>query len=554
MDYTIKEKEISCYPKPVTIEQTSIILYQMKHCICKIYKGNGTGFLCILPYNNIKLLITNYHIINNKYIKNNKAIKITFNDDTEERDILLTENRKIFFDKENDTTIIEIKDNDNIKHFLELDDKLFNSHSELFYENNSIYVLHYPKLNKSSVSYGLIKKFNDNNINHTCNTESGSSGSPILNLANNKVIGIHKESSLKYNFNIATFLKVPLNKFMNESQNYTNNTEYNKNQIYSDVELINKFEKIEKKIFQYFKKRFNLEITGNETKLDLNNKNIIDSELKLLCKIRFNNLEELNLSYNNISDFESIKYLKNIKSIDLSYNNIDSVKSYTEILKNNIKIQKINLFNNKMNNKEIFNDICLLVPNNFAFLNFGIKRLVNEFYDIYMNNKLANLGYIFYLPKQTNIFEWIGSIKGPINTSYNNGLFFFKVLFPENYPIKGPQIYFLTPILHTNIVNRDKGPGLEIGFACIKPSGILNFWNPETTMIKVFIELYNFLNGNCCPHSPEIDLDLVNEYFNDNKSFEKKVKYFTKKYADPIISSKLLNYNNDWAMQGIKLD
>ena len=551
MDYIIKEKEISNYPKPVTIEQTSIILYQMKHCICKIYKGNGTGFLCILPYNNIKILITNYHVINKIYIKNNKTIKIAFNDDKEERDILLTEKRKIFFDKENDTTIIEIKDEDQINNFLELDDKLFNNHSELYYENNTIYTLHYPKLNKSSVSYGLIRKINDdNNINHTCNTESGSSGSPILNLANNKVIGIHKESSLKFNFNIATFLKVPLNKFMNESQNCIKNSEYIKNQIYSDVELINKFEKIEKKIFEYFKKRFNFEITGNETKLDLNNKNITDSELKLLCKIRFNYLEELNLSYNNISDFESIKYLKNIKSIDLSYNNIDSIKSYTEILQNNIKIQKINLFNNKMNNKKIFDDICLLVPSNFVFLNFGTKRLINEFYDIYMNNKLANLGYIFYLPKQTNIFEWIGSIKGPINTSYNNGLFFFKVLFPENYPIKGPQIFFLTPILHTNIVNMENNLG--IGYACIKPSGILNFWKPETTMIKVFIELYNFLNGEYDPYSTECGLDLVNEFYHDRNSFEKKVKYFTKKYADPIISSKLLNYNNDWGMHEIK--
>ena len=41
-----KEKLLDKYPIPITIECTSIILYQMKECICKIKnkKGKGTGF------------------------------------------------------------------------------------------------------------------------------------------------------------------------------------------------------------------------------------------------------------------------------------------------------------------------------------------------------------------------------------------------------------------------------------------------------------------------------------------------------------------------------
>ena len=41
----------------------------------------------------------------------------------------------------------------------------------------------------------------------------GSSGSPILNLKNNKLIGIHKQGAL--NYNIATFLNGPIKEFIN---------------------------------------------------------------------------------------------------------------------------------------------------------------------------------------------------------------------------------------------------------------------------------------------------------------------------------------------------
>jgi len=52
--------------------------------------------------------------------------------------------------------------------------------------------LHNPR-GKLSVSYGLIKKIDDNKevIEHYCNTEKGSSGSPIVSLETFKLIGIH---------------------------------------------------------------------------------------------------------------------------------------------------------------------------------------------------------------------------------------------------------------------------------------------------------------------------------------------------------------------------
>jgi len=220
----IKEKLIESSPRPVSIESTEKILSQMKNSICKIYKCNGTGFFCKISFKNknFKALITNSHLINKEYIKNNKIIKISLNDDKEEKDLELNK-RKIFFSEIYDIAIIEIKNSDNINaSYLELDENIFKDNSEFYYENNSIYVLHYPNMSKASVSYGIIKQIMNFNIYHTCCTEPGSSGSPIMNLLNNKVIGIHKEAS-RFNFNIGSFIKNPINKFiLNEGRSKSN--------------------------------------------------------------------------------------------------------------------------------------------------------------------------------------------------------------------------------------------------------------------------------------------------------------------------------------------
>ena len=47
---TMNEQKVDNYPEFVNINGTNIILGQMKNSICKIYKANGTGFFCILPF------------------------------------------------------------------------------------------------------------------------------------------------------------------------------------------------------------------------------------------------------------------------------------------------------------------------------------------------------------------------------------------------------------------------------------------------------------------------------------------------------------------------
>jgi len=221
-----EEIKIKGSADPVNISCTKTILNQMMICICKIKiksanKGGiipkdayATGFFCKIPLNenkNINCLMTNYHVLNEKYFEKNKEINILLNDGSEAKIIDLNIKRIIYHNKEFDTTIIELKEEDNIKEYLELGDNLFKANEKVFYEGKSIYIIQYPNGKDVCVSYGILNRINNFNIIHTCSTDSGSSGSPILNLKNNKVIGIHKgHPDYTKNFNYGTFIKISI--------------------------------------------------------------------------------------------------------------------------------------------------------------------------------------------------------------------------------------------------------------------------------------------------------------------------------------------------------
>ena len=165
MDDNQNEIGIDNYPRPITIEESKEIINEMENYICKIYKkdgGKATGFFCRIYYNNldITVLMTNNHVIDEKYIKENNIIKITLNDDKTDKTIILNNGRKYYTNNDYDITIIEVQQEiDKIYNFMELDEKLFKEDSNEFYNNHSAYIIHYPKSDKAAVSYGIIKKY-----------------------------------------------------------------------------------------------------------------------------------------------------------------------------------------------------------------------------------------------------------------------------------------------------------------------------------------------------------------------------------------------------------
>ena len=218
----IEEKYLEDYPIPITLENTEIIISQMQKSICKIYMDNGakgTGFFCRVPYPDknhyINCLVTNNHVIDEPYLDKNKSIELSINNSKIEK--MIKNTNKLY-----DTTIIEIfEEKDDIKDFLDIDFDLNGEKLKNQYTNKSIYILQYPKNEKVSVSYGIIKNIdlsNNYDILHLCSTDIGSSGSPIFNMLNNKIIGIHKGASNTKQFNKGTLLFFPLKEFLSKKE------------------------------------------------------------------------------------------------------------------------------------------------------------------------------------------------------------------------------------------------------------------------------------------------------------------------------------------------
>ena len=359
-----KEKAIDGYPKPVTIEGTIKILEQLKNCICKIENknGKGTGFFCSIS-EKIKVLITNNHIINEEIIKENEKIQVSINDDKEYK-IIELKNKKIYTNKEYDTTIIEINiEKEKIYNYIELDNKIMEK--EIININSeSIYILQYPNSlygQKASVSYGIIKKLEDEyNIIHYCCTENGSSGSPIINLLNNKIIGIHKESVKNKNYNRGTLLKYPINEYLklnNKNEiNLTikiNEKDINKNIYYLNYDLYEyNSTKDYKDSIEYYNKLLNeskIEIYINNKKYEnkryFKPKEIGEYKIKLIFNTNITNMSYMffccdNLTNINLSSFDT-KNVTNMQTMFFECFNLTNINLSSFDTKNVINMNGI---------------------------------------------------------------------------------------------------------------------------------------------------------------------------------------------------------------------
>ena len=371
----INEIRFEDYPKPVPLETMEKITIQMKYSICKIYNrevGKGSGFFCIIQYDNIKIttLITNYHVINEKYIEKYKQISISLNNDKKNIIIKLDNNRKKYFSEDYDVAIIEIKEKDNINNnqYLELDDNIYKEIGNDYFVKNPVYNISYQNGEKVYASYGLTKDFqNDFIIRHLCMTESGSSGSPLLNLSNHKVIGIHSAGSQKFSYNFAIILKSPIKEFIKKYKNEINNN-FNNNIDYNNIEK---------------------SIDNKNNNNDTNNYNDINRIEQ--SKNKNSNYVGKN-EYNNNNFFEANKYNNNNDEKSKSkYNNNNYIKH-----NNNSNYYRQSNYNNTNNlNNEIYQ------PNN------NLSSAFN--YNVNNNNNNNNINF-------NNTFNgWISPYKNESN-------------------------------------------------------------------------------------------------------------------------------------------
>jgi len=182
----------------------------------------GSGFFCQILKDSFPIkyaLFTNNHVLNEYLLEEGKTINFEYNKknwigtsyNIINKEIKITDKRKVFTNKTLDYTFIEIFESDGIKDFFTLDEKIFSKNKKKL-KNEDIFILQYPKGGELSFSSGKILLINDRYIRHNASTLKGSSGSPIIRRFGNNIIGLHyrrfsdkkeekeiNEESCKYN-------------------------------------------------------------------------------------------------------------------------------------------------------------------------------------------------------------------------------------------------------------------------------------------------------------------------------------------------------------------
>ena len=412
-------------PIPVSIKKTEKILNQMKKSVCKIKRKEikGTGFFAKLPYRSKykKVLITCEHILKEEDIINSNIITISINNEEQYKEINLGINRLKFTDKSLDITIIEIKEEDKIEedNYIELDERYNLGQVRERYQKESLYILNYPKGEDIVVSYGLAKDISDKEIFHTCSTEEGSSGSPILSLKSLNLIGIHKGNCIKRNFNKGIFIKYVIDEFNKIDENSIKNNKINEaNKINNEILNIEK-NKLNEMTIIYKISKYDYQIRIFGFKFVENNKNnckiIIEGkeeELKEYLDINENLKNNLEIKLKEIQPITDMSYMfyycnnlislpdisewdtKNVTNISFMFDNCNNLSSLSDISKWNTKnISNMRCMFYNCNNLESLPDISKWDTKNVSDMEYMFNKcnklsplLLPNFYKEYMNN------------------------------------------------------------------------------------------------------------------------------------------------------------------------
>ena len=170
-----------------------------------------------------------------------------------------------------------------------------------------------------------------------------------------------------------------------------------------------------------------------------------------------------------------------------------------------------------------------------------IKRIARDVSDIHKNS-LADNG-IFYVHDEENILNGYALIIGPDETVYENGFYFFKLLFPENYPYSPPNVTFCN---HDDKTNTRFHPNLyRNGKTCLS---LLNTWKGDgwtscQNIRSVLLTLSSILTANPLIEEPGITIThRDNIPYNKIITF-KNIQVSILKTMDECLNNNLNDFN-----------
>jgi len=346
-DYKVENFQMS------TIEDMERIMHIMKNSICKISINNGqqgTGFLCrfnINDWDTLRCLVTTDFFIDESDFDPGSKINFSLDEGRINKEITIEENRKKYTNKEYGITFIEIKSKDGIKKesFMEIDENIYDNNPKEYLKRLPVFLLQYPNGDKIKKSEGIILKLRDNNtIEHLCKCDSCSSGGPLINFNNNKIIAIHKDFGNGQQWNLGIFIKAPIEKFKEAINNIENNQNLRQGN------------------------NFNMNNNMNNMNMNMNNINMnnINNFMNNMNMNNMNNMDMNNMNMNNMNDMNINNMnmnMNNMNNMDMNNMNMNNkMNNFMNFLNLNHMINNLNL-NNNINNMNQNNNMNDIMPN-----------------------------------------------------------------------------------------------------------------------------------------------------------------------------------------------
>lgn len=124
-------------------------------------------------------------------------------------------------------------------------------------------------------------------------------------------------------------------------------------------------------------------------------------------------------------------------------------------------------------------------------------------------------------PEGQDMFHWTGTILGPPDTPYENGVFYLDITFPPDYPFKHPHVIFKTKIFHPNITPRGQ---ICIPMLCCE-------WKPALTIEKVLVSIRSLMISPDVSGSHYPVISILRLYENDRAAYDRTAREWTQRYA-----------------------
>ena len=321
MEKTKKENDDTKTNNPNIIEK-------IKNCICFIENKNILGFFCKFPlsadskiFKGLLINCDNINLYNDRYLL--LSLDIFKNDyslsSSRSRIIILDDSRKIYKFSLAKIALIEIKEEDEISDFLDIDfnAKIENNYLKSIEREQSLPTLGRKEDFDLSLLYGLFSENDKSLFMPPISTNFPKKGCPILSSNNYKVVGIHCGKSESLNLCKGTFFKVKINE--NTNKNYEKIEKIKNYEINNEINIKYKIEDDTIKI-----KLFGEEFVKNnkdDFKIILEDKEQeLCSELDITEKMKNKKILEIklkqyNIVYNLSNMFEGCKQLISISEL-----------------------------------------------------------------------------------------------------------------------------------------------------------------------------------------------------------------------------------------------